>query len=295
MAIFLVNQGQTYKHERAGSYIWSPKLNKAGQRNRGYDLMKEVRKGDYILHNSGGRISAISVVQEDCKSGSQPSELKTAKSAYVWDDDGWIIFTKYYDFDTPVLTPDLREWANQNCTKDSAFQTDGRLLLRYLCNLSIPHAEYIIQMAIRLQNDYEVIRALRGALSSLNPTPKTDEELAEEMPLRDLKRTAAQRGKRQVEQKEVTTKQYSRDPYISELAKRLANGKCELCGQPAPFKDGNGRPYLETHHVVWLSKGGSDSVDNTVALCPNCHRKMHIVDDSTDVSRLKIVAQNNAL
>ena len=67
MAIFLVNRGQTYKHERAGSYIWSPKLNKAGQRNRGYDLMKEVRRGDYILHNSRGRIAAISVVQEDCK------------------------------------------------------------------------------------------------------------------------------------------------------------------------------------------------------------------------------------
>ena len=115
------------------------------------------------------------------------------------------------------------------------------------------------------------------------------------MPLRDLERTAAQRGKRQVEQKEVTTKQYSRDPYISELAKRLANGKCELCGQPAPFKDGNGRPYLETYHVIWLSKGGSDSVDNTVALCPNCHRKMHIVDDPGDVARLKMVAQNNAL
>lgn len=45
-----------------------------------------------------------------------------------------------------------------------------------------------------------------------------------------------------VEQKEVTTKQYSRDPYVSELAKRLANGKCELCGQMAPFKDGKGKP-----------------------------------------------------
>lgn len=33
---------------------------------------------------------------------------------------------------------------------------------------------------------------------------------------------------------------------------------------------------METHHVVWLSQG-ADSVDNTVALCPNCHRKMHIV------------------
>ena len=36
MAIFLVNQGQTYKYEREGGYIWSPKLNKAGQRNYGY-------------------------------------------------------------------------------------------------------------------------------------------------------------------------------------------------------------------------------------------------------------------
>ena len=54
MAIYLVNQSQTYRHERAGNYIWSPKLDKAGHRNRGYELMKEVRKGDYIIHNSGG-------------------------------------------------------------------------------------------------------------------------------------------------------------------------------------------------------------------------------------------------
>ena len=257
--------------------------------------MKEVRRGDYILHNSGGRISAISVVKEDCKSGSQPRELKTANSIYEWDDDGWVVNTKYYDFDHPVLTSNLREWAKENYTKDSAFQTDGKLLLRYLCNLSISHAEYIIQMAIRLQEDEEVIRVLRAALSSLNPSPKTDEKLAEEMGLGELERTAAQRSQRQVEQKEVTTKQYSRDPYVSELAKRLANGKCELCGKPAPFKDSKGKPYLETHHVVWLSQGGSDSVDNTVALCPNCHRKMHVVADPRDVGVLRRVAMNNVL
>ena len=295
MAIFLVNQGQTYKYEREGGYIWSPKLNKAGQRNRGYDMMKEVRRGDYILHNSGGRIAAISVVKEDCKSGRQPRELKTANSIYEWDDDGWVVYTKYYDFDNPILTSNLQEWAQENYTKDSAFQINGKLLLRYLCNLSISHAEYIIQMAIRLQEDERVIRVLRAALFSLNPTPKTDEELAEEMGLGELERTAAERSKKKVEQKEVITKQYSRDPYISELAKRLANGKCELCGKPAPFKDSKGKPYLETHHVVWLSQGGSDSVDNTVALCPNCHRKMHIVADSGDVGVLKRVAKNNAL
>ena len=35
------------------------------------------------------------------------------------------------------------------------------------------------------------------------------------------------------------------------------------------------------------SKGVADSIDNTVALCPNCHRKMHVVDDPNDVLFLK--------
>lgn len=295
MAIYLVNQGQTYRYERAGSYIWSPKFNKAGQRNRGYDLMKEVRKGDYIVHNSGGRLSAISVVKENCKSGSQPKELKTAQSAYEWDDDGWVVYTKYYDFDVPILTTNLVEWAKQNYQADTAFQVNGKLRLQYLCYLSIPQAEYILQMALRLQRDMELKGVLRAALASVNPTPKTDEELAEEMDLRELEKMAAKRGTRDVTQKDVATKQYARDPYVSELAKRLAAGKCELCRKPAPFRDSKGKPYLETHHVIWLAKGGSDTVDNTVALCPNCHRKMHIVDDPNDVATLRIVARNNAM
>ena len=77
-----------------------------------------------------------------------------------------------------------------------------------------------------------------------------------------------------------------RDRCIAENAKRIANGICQLCGNPAPFiKDG--KPYLESHHIVWLSEGGADSIDNTVALCPNCHRKMHIVKSPADVAALK--------
>ena len=295
MAIYLVNQGKTYQYERAGNYIWSPKLNKAGNQNRGYNLMKSVRKGDFIIHNSGRKLSAISVVQEDCKSGGQPKELKEGQNTYDWDDDGWVVNTKYYDFDVPLLTYDLVEWAIANYAEDSAFQVNGKLRLQYLCNLTKDHAEYLLQRAIGFQEDPDVLQVLRAALSSLNPVPKTDEELAEEMTLKELEKTAAKRSSKAVEQKEVTTKQYSRDPYISELAKRLANGKCELCGLPAPFKDSKGKPYLETHHVIWLSQGGSDSVDNTVALCPNCHRKMHIVADPSDVAKLKIVAKNNAI
>ena len=56
---------------------------------------------------------------------------------------------------------------------------------------------------------------------------------------------------------------------------------------PAPFADQAGEPYLECHHIEWLSKGGMDSADNCVALCPNCHRKMHTLNDPDDVNILK--------
>lgn len=77
-----------------------------------------------------------------------------------------------------------------------------------------------------------------------------------------------------------------RNTYIAEYSKRRAGGICQLCGEKAPFNDKNGEPYLESHHIVWLSKGGEDSIDNVAALCPNCHRRMHIIDDERDVNYL---------
>lgn len=79
----------------------------------------------------------------------------------------------------------------------------------------------------------------------------------------------------------------SRSAEVVRITKERAKGVCQLCGQPAPFIDKNGNPYLEAHHIVWLSRGGEDNTDNTVALCPNCHTKMHIVDDDKDVEFLK--------
>lgn len=55
-----------------------------------------------------------------------------------------------------------------------------------------------------------------------------------------------------------------------------ANGHCEECKRPAPFlRDSDNTPYLEVHHIVRLADGGDDTVENAVALCPNCHRKAH--------------------
>lgn len=91
--------------------------------------------------------------------------------------------------------------------------------------------------------------------------------------------------------RETTAITYVRDEYVAEYARRRANGICDLCGQPAPFLDRAGQPHLESHHVVWLARGGDDSILNTVALCPNCHRKMHLLDLPADRRVLQQRAQ----
>ena len=94
-------------------------------------------------------------------------------------------------------------------------------------------------------------------------------------------------------EKTYLTTARERSRKIAQSAKDRANGYCQLCQIPAPFKDKNGNPFLEVHHIIWLSERGRDSLDNVACLCPNCHRKMHILNDPTDVAILKAVASQN--
>lgn len=85
----------------------------------------------------------------------------------------------------------------------------------------------------------------------------------------------------------VVSSTYERNTYVVEYTRQRAKGVCELCNSNAPFTNSKGEPYLEVHHIKWLSKDGDDTIDNTVALCPNCHRKMHILNLDEDVEYLE--------
>ncbi len=87
--------------------------------------------------------------------------------------------------------------------------------------------------------------------------------------------------------KEVKTVYRERNQFIAEYTKNRTNGICDLCGEPAPFFDKNGKPYLESHHVITLANGGPDVIYNTVAICPNCHRKIHILNNREDTEKLE--------
>lgn len=86
------------------------------------------------------------------------------------------------------------------------------------------------------------------------------------------------------------TKQRKRNGLLVIAAKIRAGGACQLCGK-TPFVDRDGKPYLEAHHIVPLAEDGPDELSNMVALCPNCHRKMHVVGDTDDVAKLMALAE----
>lgn len=69
---------------------------------------------------------------------------------------------------------------------------------------------------------------------------------------------------------------YKRNPDVVAEALIRADGYCEKCESFAPFiKKKDDSPYLEVHHITPLSQGGEDSLENVMALCPNCHREQH--------------------
>ena len=130
-----------------------------------------------------------------------------------------------------------------------------------------------------------------------NPNSYVSEELITEL-YEDQQKIASSLDFKELEQRAIKsgspassrktyTQTYARNPYISEYTKRRANGICELCKNPAPFSDKHDIPYLESHHILWLSKNGPDTINNTVALCPNCHKRMHVRNDKLDIEILE--------
>ncbi|MTT53236.1 HNH endonuclease [Alcanivorax sp. VBW004] len=69
---------------------------------------------------------------------------------------------------------------------------------------------------------------------------------------------------------------FKRNPDVVAEVLERADGKCECCKKAAPFnKAKDNKPYLEIHHKIFLANDGEDSVENSEALCPNCHRQKH--------------------
>lgn len=73
---------------------------------------------------------------------------------------------------------------------------------------------------------------------------------------------------------------YKRDPNVSKEALRRAGYKCEINPSHTTFIVKAGHQFVEAHHLIPMAAQDDfeyslDVPENVVALCPNCHRKIH--------------------
>lgn len=68
----------------------------------------------------------------------------------------------------------------------------------------------------------------------------------------------------------------ARSAAVHRYALARAGGICECCDLAAPFENDAGVPYLEVHHLRRLADDGPDAPGNVAAVCPNCHRALHL-------------------
>jgi 5-methylcytosine-specific restriction protein A len=141
-----------------------------------------------------------------------------------------------------------------------------------------PHLNFRGNHAVSIpDNVLTKIRALRPMRSLQEVEQKFSEDVAASLKLPASERLKHLASAPKIPAKfKVTTEVFNRSPHVVAAVLDRADGHCECCKSAAPFKRAvNGKPYLEVHHKKWLSKGGEDTIENAVALCPNCHRKAH--------------------
>lgn len=124
MRYWWVNQNQTYKHEIAGGYLWSPKTKANGARNPYYDFMRELAPGDVVFSFAETRIGAIGRVASHAYEAPKPAEFGAA-GAY-WDVIGWRVDVTFVRLDRPVRPADhMRELLPVLPRKYSPLQATG--------------------------------------------------------------------------------------------------------------------------------------------------------------------------
>lgn len=292
MAVYYVFQGETYKEERDGGYVWSPQRTASGHKNAGYTMMTKIRKGDVIIHNANSKILSISITENDYYEAKQPYELSIAKTSSNWNNEGFRVDTRYIDLDTPITVTNYKTWLAEHYIEDSAFTKKGTGKQQYMCHLADEHAIFLLKEAINLQTQKHTLNELNAALEEIkmitNKESEYDQVEIEDIHeiLEESSNTIPSWGGNKEPQTMVTSSKTKRlipkrDPRVAADALIKAGFKCEFDNNHMTFiRKNSNKHYTEPHHLIPISKYRDfefsvDVMENIVSLCSHCHNLLH--------------------
>jgi putative restriction endonuclease len=99
-----VNQNQTYRHEVAGGYLWSPKRKSNGQINPFYEFMREVAPGDLIFSFANTLIRSIGIAKSHAYECPKPLEFGSV--GMNWERIGWRVDVEFRELPRPIRPAD---------------------------------------------------------------------------------------------------------------------------------------------------------------------------------------------
>jgi hypothetical protein len=142
---------------------------------------------------------------------------------------------------------------------------------RYPRSITTPKASVSIKLRALVKN-----RRRHGGA-------ELDDGDLKEASLAELRRLALVKSSSKASSSSRLVTQRRRERRVKLYALKRADGACEFCKAEAPFRNEQGEPYLECHHITELANEGADHINQVLAICPNCHRRAHHAIDRTKV------------
>ena len=100
MAFWWVSQNQSYDVQRAGGYLWAPRVNKAGNTPSHWKTMLDVRPGDLVFSYVDQEIKSFSLVLSEAVESRWPPEFKKQD---LWEQEGYRVDVQYQDIPSPIV------------------------------------------------------------------------------------------------------------------------------------------------------------------------------------------------
>jgi predicted HNH restriction endonuclease len=289
MAVFYVVQSKTYNEERAGGYVWSPKVARNGASIPGYTTMSQIRKGDTILNHRNGDIVSIGIAATDCYDSLKPAAFTTGVSG-GWSTDGYKVDVDYLDVN-PIKINDHAKWIAAHHNPGGVFNVNGAVSQgKYMNHLQDEYAIYLLTALKKKQTDAKVLGVIDDALNSVIEDKESEYDDFEKDTINDLVEHSASMAKptwSSTRENQATTTSSAtgrekpmRNPKRAADALLKADFLCEYDPADRTFLRKNGKPYTEPHHLIPICKYREfpyslDVLENMVSLCSHCHNLLH--------------------
>jgi 5-methylcytosine-specific restriction enzyme B len=135
-----VNQGQTYKQEKEGGFLWAPQKNKQGRPLPHHVSLVNARPGDIVFCYSARELKSIGIVQESAIEAPKPSEI----ASHEWQEEGYLLKLNYFDLDPSIQKEEIpEEW---RLKESGPFDVNGNLKQGYFFSLTDQFAYKLLNM-----------------------------------------------------------------------------------------------------------------------------------------------------